>query len=67
MAHAHQGRPGTDVMIIKIPSLKNSAKKLAFLTQNYWVLTIGLIVNWEPFVMIKSGLANGRKHGYEFS
>jgi hypothetical protein len=28
------GRPGTDVMIFKIFSPKNSAKKLAFLTQN---------------------------------
>jgi hypothetical protein len=28
------GRPGTDVMIFKIFSPKNSAKKIAFLTQN---------------------------------
>jgi hypothetical protein len=27
-------RPGTDVMIVKIFSPKNSTKKLAFLTQN---------------------------------
>jgi histidinol phosphatase-like enzyme len=29
-----KGLPGTDVMIFKIFSPKNSAKKLAFLTQN---------------------------------
>jgi hypothetical protein len=38
--------PGTDVMIFKIFSPKNSAKKLAFLTQNKaklcknWIITL---------------------------
>jgi hypothetical protein len=39
--------PGTDVMIFKILSLKNSAKKMAFLTQNkaklYKILIITLV------------------------
>jgi hypothetical protein len=36
--------PGTDVMIFKIFSPKNSAKKLAFLTQNKAKLCKNLII-----------------------
>jgi hypothetical protein len=38
------GESGTDVMIFKIFSLKNSAKKLAFLTQNKAKLCKNLII-----------------------
>jgi hypothetical protein len=38
------GHPGTDVMIFKIFSPKNSAKKLAFLTPNKAKLNTNLII-----------------------
>jgi hypothetical protein len=38
------GRPGTDVMILKIFSPKKSAKNLAFLTQNKAKLFKNLII-----------------------
>jgi hypothetical protein len=45
--------PGTDVMIFKIFSPKNSAKKLAFLTQNKGelckILIITLVFEKTPF------------------
>jgi hypothetical protein len=56
---------GTDVMILKIFSPKNSAKKLAFLTQNKAKLSKILIINigcWEKRQFCLQKIAkNGRK------
>jgi hypothetical protein len=58
---AQSGHPGTDVMVLKIFSPKNSAKKLVFLTQNkaklckIWIITLIFEKNANFFV------ENGRK------